>query len=218
MSYDVLQKVPPSFSKVPGSFGGDNGGAGWFVYSKEMAVILWNDVVEDYYTPIYRFCLHFSGDQSEAEELTQDTFLKAHKSIGNINDPSKIKAWLYSIAKNTCRDRYRWWKRRPIHHSEIEISDHSLSCSPLAMTILGLINKLPTKQREVFILRQLHGFSTEETATLLSISAGTVKSHLKRAIDRLKLNLEGDLSPDLTSGTTDRKDQSSNTVSEETRP
>ena len=69
------------------------------------------------------------------------------------------------------------------------------SQSELGMTLHKLVARLSQRQREVFILRHWHGFSTEETAEQLGLNCGTVKSHLKRAIDHLKHELASEWAP-----------------------
>ncbi|MCB0310990.1 MAG: sigma-70 family RNA polymerase sigma factor, partial [Bdellovibrionales bacterium] len=62
--------------------------------------------------------------------------------------------------------------------------------SELALTLQKLIRQLPTQQRTVFILRHLHGFSTRETSELLGVTEGTIKTQLKRAVDKLRHSLD----------------------------
>lgn len=151
----------------------------------------WDTFIDDHYSGIYRYCCQFTGNPTEAEDLTQEIFLKAHKSFQTLREQKASKAWIFTIARNTCIDRARWWKRffRTLNEVEPQQSTEPQE-NELTITLRKLISELPEKQREVFILRHFHGFSTEETATLLKISDGTVKSHLKRAIDKLRTALE----------------------------
>lgn len=143
-------------------------------------------IIDEFYTPIYRFCLFFLGSEAEAADATQDTFVKAHRSINSIRKNESTKHWIYAIARNTCIDRKRWWKRLRLFQEQSVASERVEQSEDLKILLKRLIAELPERQREVFILRHWHGFSTEETAQLLRVEEGTVKSHLKRAIDKLK--------------------------------
>lgn len=153
----------------------------------------WDMVVDLYYQSIFAFTVQFLGSRDEANDATQETFLKALRSkksvINQLPNSHVVKYWLYRIARNVCIDRKRWYKRLLAFRKSIEFDELVEEERPISKTLKTLIAELPTKQREVFILRQWHGFSTEETANLLKIDPGTVKSHLSRAISRLKTEL-----------------------------
>jgi RNA polymerase sigma-70 factor (ECF subfamily) len=107
--------------------------------------------------------------------------------------PPQEKSLVYTIIKNCCVDRYR--RRSALSRVLGQLRDLLGSTSnqdyDLALTIQTLVAKLPDRQRTIFILRHWHGFSTAETAELLKLDEGTVKSHLKRSIDKLKAELQG---------------------------
>lgn len=151
----------------------------------------WETFVNEHYSKIYGFIYQFLGSKADAEDATQEAFLRAYKSYSSLREPSSAKAWIYSIARNVCIDKSRWWKRYTATISNLDREDTANpKTTELTLTLRKLINELPIKQREVFILRHWHDFDTKETAKLLSISEGTVKSHLKRAIDKIKKDLE----------------------------
>ena len=154
----------------------------------------WEEIVSNYYDAIYRYCYQFHGNRADAEDATQQTFVKAYQSLPTLQSESALKSWLYSIARNICIDRKRRIKKffalLPMIKSD-DIIEPQLS--GLSKGLLNHIQALPIKQREVFILRHWHDFSTDEVANMLSISNGTVKSHLKRAIDKLRAALEPEL-------------------------
>jgi RNA polymerase sigma factor (sigma-70 family) len=100
-----------------------------------------------------------------------------------------MRFFLFRSARNTFYDRFRSLKRlfkfQNSQAQEVpEVKDASLK-----LVLTELIEELPDRQKEVFILRHWHGFSTEETANLTGLNPGTVKSHLSRAIDKLKTGL-----------------------------
>lgn len=155
----------------------------------------WEQFVRTYYSSIYAFCKQILGSSAEAEDATQETFLRAYKKQSTLKEYSAQRAWIYSIARNACFDRKRWWKRqfRLFVRTEDETTEAVATqpqLSELTQELQKAIAELPQKQREVFVLRHWHGFSTEETARLLNLETGTVKSHLKRAVDKLKQRIE----------------------------
>ena len=150
----------------------------------------WNEIIELYYDPIYGFCRQFLGGAAEAEDATQEVFFKAFKKQADLRDTKAAKAWLYSIARCECLDRTRWWRRLAVWRAAQPTAEpRTEGLGELGRAVLEELANLPTRQREVFILRHWHGFSTKETAELLGISDGTVKSQLKRAVDTVKAAL-----------------------------
>lgn len=154
--------------------------------SKKISKSDWEGIVEQYYDQIYAYAFQFFRSEHEARDATQDAFIKAHSSVSKLKDRSKAKAWLYSIVRNVCIDKKRKWKRRFESIFPGEITEKTESSQLEDILIQQLVAELPERQREVFILRHWHGFSTEETAKLLGIDQGSVKSHLSRAIKKLK--------------------------------
>lgn len=160
-----------------------------------MTSLDWESFVQTHYSAIFGFCFQLLGSRGDAEDAVQEAFMRAFKSQSALKDHAVAKAWIYSIARNVCLDRRRWWKRQ-LRWLQLS-SDDEVGAVPaensekgLSTTLRSLIAALPQKQREVFVLRHWQGFSTEETAALLRIGEGAVKSHLKRAVDRLKEELE----------------------------
>lgn len=142
-----------------------------------------------YYPAIFRFCLQMLRNKADAEDAVQTTFLKAQKSIQLLQSETAIKPWLYQIARNSCLDHYRVITQIKKSLKTIFFESSYEPYYP-ETPLLRLIQELPLKQREVFILRHLHEFSTKETAEFLNLDEGTVKSHLSRSIKQLRLKLE----------------------------
>lgn len=149
----------------------------------------WHKLVHDHYRAIYAFAFQFLGKREDAEDVTQEVFLKAGEKFNTLLDAEKVKPWLYQIARNACIDRTRWYKRillgSDADPAPLEMNSDLL----LGKTLLSAIQMLPRKQRAVFILRMLHDLSTDETARILSIQSGSVKSHLSRALLALQKNM-----------------------------
>jgi RNA polymerase sigma-70 factor, ECF subfamily len=156
----------------------------------------WSDLVDLYYASIYRYCRQMLNSTSEAEDATQEVFIRVFKHLDSMRDPTARRGWIYSIARNLCRDKQRWWRRTAVllqrHFSEEPVAEPRFESS-LSTELQSAILALPVRQREVFVLRHFHDFSTAETAETLGINQGTVKSHLKRAVDSLRQTLTADM-------------------------
>ena len=158
------------------------------------------EMIEQNSPQIYNLALRMMEDPSEAEEILQETFLQAVRHIGNFRGQSKIGTWLYRIATNQALMRLR--RKRPIsvplNGSEDDeypiinlVSDWSnrpesdFLNSEARDEMRDAILALPDRLRVVFVLRDIEGLTTAETAEILDLSISAVKSRLLRA--RLKL-------------------------------
>jgi len=138
---------------------------------------------------VFRICLGFSRNPSDAEDLSQDVYLKAFRSTGRIHSPYAVKEWLFRIVRNTCLDHAK--KRRIIRVFELTTSPDSAvdARTPESSAVTGerlkslkrAVSRLPKKQREVFVLREYGHLSYEELARTVGAKPGTVMSRLNRA-------------------------------------
>jgi len=149
----------------------------------------WNQFVEDYQERIFSYCYQFLGNFAEAEDVTQEVFTKCFVSY---REQEVSKSLVYRIARNACVDQRRLTRRIVNLLNSREEKNLSTPQDELALSLRRLIAALPTQQKEVFIMRHWHGFSTEEVATFLSVSQSTVKTQLSRAVQKLKAELDSD--------------------------
>lgn len=150
--------------------------------------------------PLYNFAYHLTGSREEAEDLVQETYLRAIKSIGRYQEGSNPKAWLFTILKNYFINEYRRRVNRPQEvdfeqvaetireeengsaqspeylTSDIESWEHLLSDE-----VLEALQKLKEEYRIVLIMADLEDFKYEEIAEMLEVPIGTVRSRLHRA-------------------------------------
>ena len=158
---------------------------------------------------IYSLLCRLTGDPDEAGDLTQDTFLRAFRSIGKFRGESGIRTWLFRIAINESRNRFRWWKRRrrektvsldePINGSDLSIHDTIAGYGPSPEELLlddeyrralySALDKLPEIFREALVLFDIEGQSYREIASILEINIGTVKSRIARGREELRKQL-----------------------------
>ncbi|MGZ8857849.1 MAG: RNA polymerase sigma factor [Candidatus Aminicenantales bacterium] len=138
---------------------------------------------------VFRICLGFSRDASDAEDLSQDVYLKACRSLRTVRHPYLVKEWLFRIARNTCLDYVK--KRRLVRLSETganpdrvvdrEAPETSPVTSERLQRLKTAISRLPKKQHDVFVLREYGQLSYEELGRVVGAKAGTVMSRLNRA-------------------------------------
>lgn len=163
-------------------------------------------LVEEYSAMIYRLGLKMLNNSQDAEDILQETFIKAYRHISNFDGRSNISTWLYRIATNEALMLIR--RKRPEEVSfEAPSSVESELQEPLQIVdwcclpeeeflsaesrarLDQAVDRLPASMKVVFILRDIEGLSTRETAQVLEISEMAVKTRLSRARLRLREDL-----------------------------
>lgn len=163
---------------------------------------------------IYGLLYRLTENTEEARDLTQETFLRAFQSIEHFRGDADLRTWLYRIAINQARNRWRWWRRRRRDSTVSLDSNDERGNKPLTGTLPADRGNTPEQEtlaherervlraallslggsyREAVILRDIEGLSYEEVAATLRISIGTVKSRLARGRSELRRKLEGSL-------------------------
>jgi RNA polymerase sigma-70 factor, ECF subfamily len=169
------------------------------------------DTLIDRYSPdIFALLYRLTENAEEASDLTQETFLRAFRSIKSFRGDSELKTWLFRIAINESRNRFRWWKRRKrdltisldatIGDTDLTISDsladRSQSPEESALTtereyaLKAALMDIRDVYREAIVLCDIEGMSYEETAAALGIGLGTVKSRISRGREELRRRLK----------------------------
>lgn len=162
----------------------------------------YSELVEEHAGRIYRLALRMVGNEADAEDVLQETFLSAFKSIDQFEARSSLSTWLYRIASNAALMKLRRKEPEqisvdePLENEEGDmmprqffdfccLPEDSLLRDEARVVMQQAVDDLPAALRSVFVLRELEGLSTEETAAALDLSISAVKSRLMRA--RLKL-------------------------------
>jgi len=166
-------------------------------------------LVTRYSGQIYGLLYRLTQDPDEAADLTQDTFLQVLRSIRTFRGDSELKTWLFRIAINESRNRFRWWKRRrrestvsldaqPAHDGpplNETLADSSEDPEQILMRrqererIERALNDLPLPFREAVVLCDVEGQTYQEIATILGINIGTVKSRIARGREEMRRRL-----------------------------
>jgi RNA polymerase sigma-70 factor (ECF subfamily) len=162
---------------------------------------------------IYGLLFRLTENSEEARDLTQETFLRAFQSIGGFRGEADLRTWIYRIAINQARNRWRWWRRRSrdttvsldatqgdsgrtLGATLAELSDNpeqQTLAHEREVALRSALQRVGRAYREAVILRDIEGFTYEEIATTLGINVGTVKSRLARGRQELRQKLEGSL-------------------------
>ncbi len=172
-----------------------------------------DEIVDRYWKKIYAVVHQMLRNQQDAEEITQDAFIRAHRALGTFRGESAFSTWLYRIAINLARNRYwYWWRRKrgsmvsfdqPINaNSTMTLSDvisadaETPEDITLTQEFLDRVHEcmdlLSPSHREILTLRNLQNQTYEEIADVLSLSIGTVKSRIGRARESLRRKLGPD--------------------------
>lgn len=154
-------------------------------------------IIQENETKIINLIYGMTGDYHTAQDLAQETFLKAFQASQSFNGQSKFSTWLYRIAVNITIDYQRKTcvrKENPTEEIEANSAmsqDPDQKCQKTAMKdiLFKAISQLPDQQREVYILREINGCSTKEVAEILNISIELVKWRLHKARTMLRKSL-----------------------------
>jgi RNA polymerase sigma-70 factor (ECF subfamily) len=168
---------------------------------------------ERYHRQVYAYLLAMLRSQHEAEDVTQDIFVKLHTQIGSYRFQSPFHHWLFRLARNQAIDHLRREKVRSTSSLDAEPeegtplrervpshargADEDLLADERAARVRTAVQALPESFREVVVLREWEDLAYEEIAERLDLSVGTVKSRLFRARDQLERLLDSDLQEDV---------------------
>lgn len=153
-----------------------------------------NRLVLLYQSRMYNLALNYVKDQEEARDLTQDIFVTVFRALPQLKEEDKFSAWLYQVAINHCRNRYRKLKSRGYFSSQslddpnssVELrTDRSPDRDAEKMESIRLVRtviaSMSAAEKEILLLRDVQELSYEEIAEVLEMPLGTVKSKLNRA-------------------------------------
>jgi RNA polymerase sigma factor (sigma-70 family) len=161
----------------------------------------WEDIVRQYHRRIYNICYRFAGSTDEAEDLTQDVFIKMYKTLNTYDlERGAFMTWVTTITRNLLVDHFRKSKYDRVtdsldtpvseHEDAMPLSDRIEDKAPAPdsriqsretrETVHHALQKLSPELREAVILRDLQDMDYKEIATVLKIPEGTVKSRINR--------------------------------------
>jgi len=159
--------------------------------------VVFREIVEQHSPRIHAIAYQMVGNSEDAKDITQEVCLKLYRSLDKFNPEHNYTAWLYRLTVNLSIDYLRKNTRerkvsldkieeKSILKNSIPQPDSDAENSELKGIILKIAMKLTLKERKVFVLRDLQGFSTEEVARILKCRQSTVRVHLASARGRIK--------------------------------
>lgn len=158
------------------------------------------EVVEEYKRPIYALALDLTGSHHDAEDLSQDVFIKAYRAFADFRGESQVYSWLYRITVNTYLNKRRkkalrfrqLWddfsKAEHNHQVEHGPEDHA-EAGTVRSHVNKALEKLSPRERSAFVLRHYQDLSLKEVAETMEVAEGTVKSLLFRSVKKLRTEL-----------------------------
>jgi len=157
----------------------------------------WEELIALYGERFYNLAFHFAGSAADADDLTQEIFLRLHRSLRSYRGDVPLAGWALRLSRNLCIDHYRRARheRRAVALSEEVLARLPAADDPQAeaqrrqqlQEVYRALEEMPEDLAEVVLLRDLQGWTLEETAASLDLPLGTVKSRLHRA----RLDLSG---------------------------
>ena len=162
----------------------------------------YDDLYQAHHAHVLRLCRLLLSDPHEADDVSQEIFVKLLREQRAAQHPVVWERWLTTVTVNACRDRrrsgwWKWWRERHQDFDEAQLRgtavtpEEAVSSAETMQRIWAVFRTLSARQQEVFALRQLQGWSTDEVAEALGLSAGSVKRHLYRAVHQLRTALRG---------------------------
>jgi RNA polymerase sigma-70 factor (ECF subfamily) len=150
----------------------------------------WDEILALYGERLYNLAFQFAGSVPEAEDLTQEIFLRLFQNLRRYDGEAPLVAWALRLSRNLCIDHYRRMRqeRRSVAVSEEILKHVAATDDPQAETqrrqeiaaVYRALEEMPEALAEVVLLRDLQGWSLEETAAAIGVPVGTVKSRLHR--------------------------------------
>jgi RNA polymerase sigma-70 factor (ECF subfamily) len=150
-----------------------------------------DQVWEDFTVQLRRFIASRVRNETDAEDVLQEVFIKIHRGIDKLEAPSKLHAWVYQITRNAITDYYRKGDDALEARSELpdvvaEESGNEEVEAEVATWLRPMMEELPDKYREALQLTDIHGLTQKELAERLNISLSGAKSRVQRAREKLK--------------------------------
>ena len=167
------------------------------------------ELVDKYQGLAFRLALGLLGNAEDAKDASQEAFVNAYRALERFRGGATFSTWLYRIVVNECKDTYRQRARQPMAVVRVggvgveadgatlfvDVPDPAANPSDqlanrdLSHQLTRTIRELSMKQRTAFVLHHLHGLTLDEVAAVMRCRVGTVKSHIFRATEQLRLHL-----------------------------
>jgi RNA polymerase sigma factor (sigma-70 family) len=155
-------------------------------------------IVAAHHGEIYRYLRRATGRAGEADDLSQEAFLRAFRAYSALPPGANVRAWLFAIATNLCRNHFRSETRRRRAYARAATAGDDPADWPEGATLLneardrleGVVGRLPTKQRLAFTLRKVHGLDYGTIGRMLRCSPDSARAHVFQAFRKIRQELD----------------------------
>jgi RNA polymerase sigma-70 factor (ECF subfamily) len=157
-------------------------------------------IVAAHHAEIFRYLRRVTSRTTEAEDLSQETFLRAYRAYRTLTPEANVRAWLFAIATNLMRNHFRSEKRRRVAYATAAVeSRESDPDGPEAEALFVeardlleiTVRGLPVKQRVAFTLRKMHDLDYDTIGQSLDCSAESARAHVFQALRKIRVSLDG---------------------------
>lgn len=135
---------------------------------------------------IMSYILRSLGDRDLAQDVFQETFLRAFRAYGRLPTEANHRAWLYKIASNACHDAHRQRARSPLPLDESVPDRLDSSTHVLAQEVAAFVRSLPARQRQSVVLRKFQGMDYDEIAAVLGCSAEAARANVYQGLRKVR--------------------------------
>lgn len=161
-------------------------------------------IFREFERPIYNYLLGLTQNQADAEDLTQETFIRVYDKLGTFRGEASLSTWVYRVATNASIDHFRSRAHRQAKVTQsleepqfqrewvdnnMPAPDHQFSQSQMSDCVQGFIQCLPLSYRTVVLLHDLQGLKVQEISDILNLPLATVKIRVHRARNKLRASL-----------------------------
>jgi RNA polymerase sigma-70 factor (ECF subfamily) len=157
-------------------------------------------IVGAHHAEIYRYLRRVTSRPAEAEDLSQETFLRAYRAYKALGPDANVRAWLFAIATNLSRNHFRSEKRRRVAHQAVSVEsreadpegpEHEARFGEARVLLEATVRALPLKQRLAFVMRKVHDLDYDAIGQSLDCSAESARAHVFQALRKVRLSLNG---------------------------
>jgi RNA polymerase sigma-70 factor (ECF subfamily) len=161
-------------------------------------------IVETHHGEIYRYLRRLAGRRDQADDLSQETFLRAYRARRALGPEANVRAWLFTIATNVYRNHARAERRRFAAHASVRTAraeregggpEEEVMAGEVRLITEATIGRLPVKQQLAFIMRKMHDLDYETIGRSLECSPESARAHVFQALRKIRRSLDGRLPP-----------------------
>jgi RNA polymerase sigma-70 factor (ECF subfamily) len=162
-------------------------------------------MIASHHAEIYRYLVRTTGRTSDADDLSQETFLRAYRAYRTLPPDANARAWLFTIATNLSRNHFRSQKRRRVAYEAVTAvapetdglaPDAGIIGGEVGAAIEAVVTRLAFKQRVAFLQRKIHGLDYEAIGQILRCSADSARAHVFQALRKIRHALDGQPLPE----------------------